>query len=57
MNRTFNNGIGMVVVVDPSVAPAAAAMLRAAGESVHVIGAIAAARCRAGRRDRLKTRA
>ena len=42
MNRTFNNGIGMVVVVAPSVAPAAAALLRAAGESVHVIGAIAA---------------
>ena len=42
MNRTFNNGIGMVVVVDPSVASAAAATLRAAGESVHVIGAIAA---------------
>ena len=41
MNRTFNNGIGMVVVVDASVAAAAAAMLSQAGESVHVIGAIA----------------
>ncbi len=41
MNRTFNNGIGMVVVVAPAVAQAAAALLREAGESVHVIGAIA----------------
>jgi phosphoribosylformylglycinamidine cyclo-ligase len=41
MNRTFNNGIGMVVVVDPSVAGAAAEMLRTAGESVHHIGVIA----------------
>ncbi|MEO8652722.1 MAG: phosphoribosylformylglycinamidine cyclo-ligase [Ramlibacter sp.] len=41
MNRTFNNGIGMVVVVEGSVAKAAAAQLRQAGETVHVIGAIA----------------
>jgi phosphoribosylformylglycinamidine cyclo-ligase len=41
MNRTFNNGIGMVVVVSPADADACAATLRAAGESVHVIGAIA----------------
>ena len=42
MNRTFNNGIGMVVVVDAAIAQAAAALLRQAGETVLVIGAIAA---------------
>jgi phosphoribosylformylglycinamidine cyclo-ligase len=42
MNRTFNNGIGMVVVVDAAEAAACAATLRAAGETVHEIGAIAA---------------
>ncbi len=41
MNRTFNNGIGMVVVVAPDAAAAVAASLRAAGESVHEIGRIA----------------
>ena len=41
MNRTFNNGIGMVVVVHPADAQACAATLRAAGEQVYVIGAIA----------------
>ncbi|MEP6790874.1 MAG: phosphoribosylformylglycinamidine cyclo-ligase, partial [Ramlibacter sp.] len=41
MNRTFNNGIGMVVVVDAGSAQAVAATLRAAGETVHEIGAIA----------------
>ncbi len=41
MNRTFNNGIGMVVVVDAAHAAATAATLRALGESVHEIGAIA----------------
>lgn len=41
MNRTFNNGIGMVVVVAPGEAAAVAATLRAAGESVHEIGRIA----------------
>lgn len=42
MNRTFNNGIGMVVVIDPASAAACAAMLRAAGETVYEIGVIAA---------------
>jgi phosphoribosylformylglycinamidine cyclo-ligase len=42
MNRTFNNGIGMVVVIDAAEAAACAATLRAAGESVHEIGVIAA---------------
>jgi phosphoribosylformylglycinamidine cyclo-ligase len=40
MNRTFNNGIGMVVVAAPGEAAAVAATLRAAGESVHEIGRI-----------------
>ena len=42
MNRTFNNGIGMVVVVDAANAEATAATLRAAGEQVYTIGTIAA---------------
>jgi phosphoribosylformylglycinamidine cyclo-ligase len=41
MNRTFNNGIGMVVVVNAADAKAIAATLAAAGESVHEIGVIA----------------
>lgn len=41
MNRTFNNGIGMVVVVAPGEAAAVAETLRQAGESVHEIGRIA----------------
>ncbi|MGI9135034.1 MAG: phosphoribosylformylglycinamidine cyclo-ligase [Rhodoferax sp.] len=41
MNRTFNNGIGMVVVIDAVHAEACAATLRAAGESVYRIGQIA----------------
>ncbi len=40
MNRTFNNGIGMVVVVAPAEAEAVTETLRAAGESVHDIGRI-----------------
>lgn len=42
MNRTFNNGIGMVVVVDAAHAEATATTLRAAGELVYAIGTIAA---------------
>jgi phosphoribosylformylglycinamidine cyclo-ligase len=42
MNRTFNNGIGMVVVIDAASAVACAATLRAAGETVFEIGVIAA---------------
>ena len=42
MNRTFNNGIGMVVVIDAAEAESCAATLRAAGEQVHTIGVIAA---------------
>ncbi len=41
MNRTFNNGIGMVVVVDAAQADATAQTLRAHGETVYRIGAIA----------------
>jgi phosphoribosylformylglycinamidine cyclo-ligase len=41
MNRTFNNGIGMVVVVDAADAQAVAATLRMHGETVYQIGAIA----------------
>ncbi len=41
MNRTFNNGIGMVVVVSAAQADAVAATLRASGETVYTIGTIA----------------
>jgi len=41
MNRTFNNGIGMVVVVDAGHASAVASSLRDGGETVYEIGAIA----------------
>ena len=41
MNRTFNNGIGMVVVVDSASAAACADSLRALGETVYAIGVIA----------------
>ena len=41
MNRTFNNGIGMEVVVDAASAETSAATLRAHGETVHEIGRIA----------------
>ncbi len=42
MNRTFNNGIGMVVVIDAASAVACATTLRSLGESVFEIGLIAA---------------
>jgi phosphoribosylformylglycinamidine cyclo-ligase len=42
MNRTFNNGVGMVVVIDAASAAACAATLREAGERVYEIGVIAA---------------
>ena len=41
MNRTFNNGIGMVVVIDAAHAKACAQTLQDLGESVHTIGGIA----------------
>ena len=41
MNRTFNNGIGMVVVIAADQASACAATLRGLGETVHEIGKIA----------------
>ena len=41
MNRTFNNGIGMVVVIAANDASACAATLRASGEQVFEIGVIA----------------
>ncbi|MDR3002877.1 MAG: phosphoribosylformylglycinamidine cyclo-ligase [Acidovorax sp.] len=40
MNRTFNNGIGMVLVVAADQAEATAATLRGLGESVYAIGQI-----------------
>ncbi len=42
MNRTFNNGIGMVVVVDAANAHATAQTLRSLGETVYEMGVIAA---------------
>jgi phosphoribosylformylglycinamidine cyclo-ligase len=41
MNRTFNNGIGMVVVIDAAEAQACVATLRGLGETVYTIGRIA----------------
>ncbi len=41
MNRTFNNGIGMVVVVAADQADTVAATLQAQGETVYRIGRIA----------------
>jgi phosphoribosylformylglycinamidine cyclo-ligase len=42
MYRTFNCGIGMIVVVAPADADAALAQLQAAGETVSVIGRVEA---------------
>lgn len=41
MNRTFNNGIGMIAVVAATDASACAQTLRAHGETVYAIGTIA----------------
>ena len=41
MNRTFNNGIGMVVVIAADEAQACAQTLRDLGETVYTIGKIA----------------
>lgn len=43
MNRTFNNGIGMVVVVSPADAAACASTLETLGERVFAMGHIEAA--------------
>ncbi len=40
MNRTFNNGIGMVAILSPEAAPAAAAALQTLGETVYTIGTV-----------------
>ncbi|MBW6469370.1 MAG: phosphoribosylformylglycinamidine cyclo-ligase, partial [Coriobacteriia bacterium] len=40
MYRTFNMGVGFMIVVSPAHAPRAAAMLQAAGERVFEIGEI-----------------
>ena len=42
LRRTFNAGIGMVLVVEPESVGAVETALRAAGEAVHRIGALAA---------------
>ena len=42
MNRTFNNGIGMVLVVDPADVQAVTAHLQGQGEQVYTIGQIEA---------------
>ena len=42
MNRTFNNGIGMIVVVDAAQADACAKTLSDLGERVYTIGSIVA---------------
>ena len=49
MNRTFNNGIGMVVVIDAAHAAACAQTLRDAGEAVYAIGAIVQAQAGAAK--------
>ena len=49
MNRTFNNGIGMVVVIASAHAEACAQTLRDAGETVYYIGTIAQAQAGAAK--------
>jgi phosphoribosylformylglycinamidine cyclo-ligase len=50
MNRTFNNGIGMVLVLPEQHAGACASTLQALGERVYTIGRIEAAPDNAGAR-------
>jgi phosphoribosylformylglycinamidine cyclo-ligase len=40
MYRTFNMGIGMIVVVDKDLAPAALQRLNEAGETAYMIGSL-----------------
>ena len=40
MYRTFNCGIGMIAIVPAAQADAAMALLRAQGETVHLIGSV-----------------
>ena len=40
MNRTFNNGIGMVLVVPAHQAQAVTQTLQGLGEQVHAIGKV-----------------
>jgi phosphoribosylformylglycinamidine cyclo-ligase len=40
MYRTFNCGVGMVVIVPPAHAAAAAELLAAHGESAYIIGEV-----------------
>ena len=40
MYRTFNMGVGMVLVVDPSEADAVRTHLRAAGETFYELGTV-----------------
>jgi len=40
MYRTFNCGLGMVVIVPPAQAAAATQLLAAHGESAHIIGEV-----------------
>jgi phosphoribosylformylglycinamidine cyclo-ligase len=49
MNRTFNNGIGMVVVISAAHAGACAQTLRDAGETVYPIGTIVQAQAGAAK--------
>jgi hypothetical protein len=51
MNRTFNNGIGMVLVIAPEHALSCTELLREAGETVYTIGVDQADRSRRGRGD------
>jgi phosphoribosylformylglycinamidine cyclo-ligase len=44
MLRTFNCGIGMIAVVEPTAADAVTAVLSAAGETVVRLGTIVAAK-------------